>query len=336
MTLEFDVERLRAAVKRFQNARILVLGDVMLDRFIWGSVRRISPEAPVPVVEVDSETQMLGGAANVLHNLIALGGKASVCGLVGSDPSGDQVLDLLEGLEVDCRGLVVCEDRQTTVKTRVVAHSQQVVRVDWESRRQCHQDDTVRILAHLEREIPLCDAVIVSDYAKGVVSQPVMSMLLERCRQQNKIICVDPKVSNMDLYLGASIITPNHYEAASAAGVSLDEEGYVQKAGRKLLEEMKAGNVLITQGERGMTLFSKDKETHIPTAAQNVFDVTGAGDTVISTLTLGLAVGLETVEAAFLANLAAGIVVGEVGTSAVSGGRLAQVIEQGVKLTGKA
>ena len=211
-----DENRLVEAVEGFARVRILVLGDIMLDRFIWGSVGRISPEAPVPVVEVKSETTMLGGAANVLHNLIALGGGASICGLVGDDGPGDQVAGLLTDLDVDPKGLVRCENRQTTVKTRVVAHSQQVVRVDREDRRQAEAGDFDRVRNYLLGEMPRCDAVIVSDYAKGVITRPLIKALLGATRERGKTVAVDPKVGNMPLYKGCTIITPNHFEAAAA------------------------------------------------------------------------------------------------------------------------
>ena len=328
MNLKVDIERLRQAVADFGNHRVCVLGDIMLDRFIWGQVARISPEAPVPVVEVESETHMLGGAANVLHNLVALGGQASICGLVGDDNAAQKVIELLEDLEVSSKGMIVCEARPTTVKTRIVAQSQQVVRVDWELKKPTTEGELAAMQKWLMKEIERCDAVVVSDYAKGVITAPMLEPLLELSRKGKLVVNVDPKVRNMPLYAGATLITPNHHEATQATGISQTEHDYVIKAGRKLLKDLKANSVLVTQGEKGMTLFSPDGETHIPTAAQRVFDVTGAGDTVISTLTLGLVSGLELHEAAVLANLAAGIVVGEVGTSAVTGGRLIQALKE--------
>jgi D-beta-D-heptose 7-phosphate kinase/D-beta-D-heptose 1-phosphate adenosyltransferase len=331
MSLKLDVKKLIKAVGRFPKARVLVLGDVMLDQFVWGSVRRISPEAPVPVVEVQSETYMLGGAANVLHNLIALGGRASLCGLVGDDQAGRQVAELLDDLDVSSEGMLVSRDRPTTVKTRVVAHGQQVVRVDRESRGPVDRRDLARLKAHLERQARDVDAVIVSDYAKGVISGRLLEPLMALARAGKMIVTVDPKVANTQFYAGATVITPNHLEAAEAARVSSEGADYVQRAGRLLLKKLEVHSVLVTQGERGMTLFSQDGETHIPTTAKHVYDVTGAGDTVISTLTLGLVAGLDTVEAAVLANFAAGVVVGEVGTSAVTSGRLIQAVEAGVR-----
>lgn len=332
MDLSIDLERLRQAVSKFSQSKVLVLGDVMLDRFIWGAVRRISPEAPVPVVEVESETYMLGGAANVLHNLIALGGHAQICGLVGEDQPGLQVRELLEDLEVPDDGLVQSGQRPTTVKTRVVAQSQQVVRVDRENRQPADAKETTAILDYLENQMTQVDAVIVSDYAKGLITGTVTGRLKHLAAAQGKLWAVDPKVPNMPLYAGATIVTPNHLEAAAASGIHTDNLDYVQLAGNKLREMHGFQNVLVTQGERGMTLFTALGESHIPTTAKRVFDVTGAGDTVISTLTLGMVAGLEPVEAALLANFAAGVVVGEVGTSAVTAGRLVQALEESANL----
>ncbi|MGD9123822.1 MAG: PfkB family carbohydrate kinase, partial [Desulfarculaceae bacterium] len=226
---------------------------------------------------------------------------------------------------------VVCQDRPTTVKTRVVAHSQQVVRVDREDRKPMTEEEASRICSFLEKELSLCDAVIVSDYHKGVINQMVSDCLKEAAARHQRMWVVDPKVPNMPLYTGATIVTPNHLEAAAAAGVLVDRPDYVTQAGRKLREKFGFEHVLVTQGAGGMTLFTTDAETHIPTAAKQVFDVTGAGDTVISTLTLALVSGLEPTEAALLANLAAGVVVAEVGTSAITSGRLSQALNQGMQ-----
>ncbi|WP_044349970.1 D-glycero-beta-D-manno-heptose-7-phosphate kinase [Dethiosulfatarculus sandiegensis] len=327
MNYKYSEERLAEALEKFSQARVLVLGDVMLDRFIWGSVGRISPEAPVPVVQVESETHMLGGAANVLHNIIALGGNAVLCGVVGTDHASEQVCELLGGLESETTGLLKCNKRPTTVKTRVVAHSQQVVRVDRENRRPLDDLEVANLCRILEDVLPKVDAVIVSDYAKGVINPKVVSCVAKLTKEHDKPWVVDPKVPNISLYKGATLVTPNHVEALQAAGVSQDLPNCVQTAGLKLLSDYGFESVLVTQGEKGMTLFSPQGEIHIPTAAKRVFDVTGAGDTVISTLTLGMVSGLNLADAAVLANLAAGVVVGEVGTSAVTAGRLLQALQ---------
>ncbi|MCB2185088.1 MAG: D-glycero-beta-D-manno-heptose-7-phosphate kinase [Deltaproteobacteria bacterium] len=335
MTFQFDTEHLKSAVARFQGRKILVLGDVMLDRFIWGKVSRISPEAPVPVVEVERETYMLGGAANVVHNLSALGAEPVLCGLVGQDEDGHLVAELLDELEVPPEGLLQVADRPTTTKTRVVAHSQQVVRVDREQRRAMSQADVARLLEVLDHLLPSCEALIVSDYAKGVICKAVMEPLLASLQRTGFIVTVDPKVANLSLYRGATVITPNHLEALAAAQVEAELPQAVSLAGKKLLTTLGVGHVLVTQGEKGMTLFSPDREDHIPTVAKQVYDVTGAGDTVISTLTLGLVAGLSPRDAALLANFAAGQVVGDVGTSAVTAGQLPLAVEQGARALGK-
>ncbi len=328
MSLAIESARLLEGIARFGRVRLLVVGDIMLDRFIWGRVRRISPEAPVPVVEVQSETQMLGGAANVVHNLVALGAEASLCGLVGEDDAGRQVQELLSGLEVSRDGLVTVHDRCTTVKTRVVAHGQQVVRVDREGRLPAAPEQAQKMWAYIaDRLADGVGAVIVSDYAKGVVTPELMAPLMDACTTNGLTVAVDPKVCNMALFQGATVVTPNNLEAAAAAGVDPEQPDHHLRAGRKLLERLATQIVLVTQGKEGMTLFTPQGHTHIPTTAKRVFDVTGAGDTVISTLATALAAGLNPLEAAFLANLAAGEVVGEVGTSALTAGRLARLVE---------
>jgi D-beta-D-heptose 7-phosphate kinase/D-beta-D-heptose 1-phosphate adenosyltransferase len=320
-----DGDKLQKAMSRFSSLRILVLGDVMLDRFIWGAVKRISPEAPVPVVEVKSETAMLGGAGNVLRNLITLGARAGLCGVVGEDVFAAQIKELIHALKVDSAGLITDPQRPSTVKTRVIAHSQQLVRIDQEKRSPLPPALNRSLWEYLKKVLPAADAVIVSDYAKGVVSASLMARL---SGAYSKIISVDPKVENLSFFKGVTIITPNHLEAAAGAGVPLDAPDYAARAGRLLLARLNTGAVLITRGEQGMSLFYEGNEIHIPTTAQQVYDVTGAGDTVISTLTLGLAAGLDLEEASWLANRAAGIVVGEVGTSAISYQNLRDSLER--------
>jgi D-beta-D-heptose 7-phosphate kinase/D-beta-D-heptose 1-phosphate adenosyltransferase len=258
---------------------------------------------------------MLGGAGNVLRNLITLGAGAGLCGVVGEDDFAVRIKELVQALKVDSEGLLADPQRPSTVKTRVIAHSQQLVRIDQEKRAPLAPALNERLWGYLEKMLPAADAVIVSDYAKGVVSASLMARL---SGVYSRIISVDPKVENLSFFQGVTVITPNHLEAAAGAGVALEAPDYVARAGRLLLSRLGAGAVLITQGEQGMSLFYGENKIHIPTTAQQVYDVTGAGDTVISTLTLGLAAGLGLEEAAWLANRAAGIVVGEVGTSAIA------------------
>lgn len=315
---ERDRKLLQNAVDRFHLVRTLVLGDVMLDQYLWGKVSRISPEAPVPVVDIQRETKMLGGAANVINNIFSLGGLPILCGTIGDDSAGREVIARMEKQGLSTEGILVEKGRPTSMKTRVVAHSQQVVRIDRESRNEIHHGMVERILAFVEGKAPDADVIIVSDYGKGVVAPDVIEGLRHLKKSWAGIIAVDPKVGSFPLYRGMDIITPNHHEAGAYCGFEIiDREGLI-RAGNQILENLECQAVLITQGEQGMTLFEQGGEArHIHTAAKKVYDVTGAGDTVIATFCLGLASGLSIKDAAIISNLAAGIVVGEVGTSAV-------------------
>ena len=330
ISAEYDPAALIRAIDRFPEARVLVAGDVMMDRFVWGRVDRISPEAPVPVVNVVEETYMLGGAANVLRNIVTLGGQAVLMGVVGDDRMGLRVKEFVEDLGADSSGLVIDPDRPTSIKTRVVAHSQQVVRFDRESRKPIGPEVVDRMIDFTRQRADTLSGVIISDYGKGVISTGLIEGLRRIIMSGGKVVSVDPKVENFDFYRGVSVITPNHYEAAAGSKIDIKNEDDLLLAGQRLLDNLECGVVLITRGEKGMTLFRYDEPpVHIPTVAREVFDVTGAGDTVIATMTLGLAVGLSAVEAAVLANFAAGVVVGEVGTSAVNAERLKDTVENG-------
>ncbi len=330
MGIIYDIPRLLGAVDGFAKVKVLVIGDVMLDEFVWGKVSRISPEAPVPVVEVTAEERLLGGAANVVNNIISAGGGALISGVVGGDAAGREIALMLKELGVDPSGMIEDPDRPTTIKTRVVAHAQQVVRYDREKRSPISREVMDRLTAYLAEAAGSVDAVIISDYGKGVVTAGLMSAIRKVFRGAGKIVTVDPKVSNFHLYKKVSVITPNHHEAAQGAGVEIDSDRALGRAGRKIIRDLDCDSVLITRGEQGMSLFEKDgPTTHIPTVAREVFDVTGAGDTVIAILTLGLAAGLNRTEAAVLANFAAGIVVGEVGTSAVTADKLKVSVANG-------
>ncbi|NSW85957.1 MAG: D-glycero-beta-D-manno-heptose-7-phosphate kinase [Syntrophobacteraceae bacterium] len=317
-------ERLSAAVASFPRFCILVAGDLMLDNFIWGEVSRISPEAPVPVVEVTEEVPMLGGAANVVNNIVHLGGRVAVTGSIGSDPAGVELRRLLEQRFIQTDGLVTEDGRPTTVKTRVIAHSQQVVRFDRELSVPLSGAASEQMLRYVRERLPHSHAVIVSDYAKGVVTRVFMDALRSLVAGRGIPVIVDPKVQHREIYRGVTMITPNHHEASRMTGIPIHRDnGSLDEAGRRLLDDLQCETVLITRGKHGMSLFSRGKpRTDIPTVARRVFDVTGAGDTVIATLSLGIASGLSAFEAARLANIAAGIVVGEVGTAAVSSEQL--------------
>lgn len=301
-------------IGRFKGRRILVIGDIILDRYIWGKVSRISPEAPVPVVDVQGDSFMLGGAANVANNIISLGGKATVFGIVGRDREADMLKVLLRDTGIES---VLIEDaRSTSVKTRVIAHSQQVVRFDTEKRHPLAGRALSRLIEKANGLIAAHDAIIVSDYKKGVVSAALMKNIIRHAK--GKFIAVDPKVGHFHLYKGVSLITPNLAEAAQGSEVAITDEKTLLAAGRRLIERLGIGAVLITRGEEGMSLFDGRGVKHIPTISRKVFDVTGAGDTVISAFCLAHLAGASLRQAAALANHAAGIVVGQVGTATAS------------------
>ena len=313
-------ESLIAYVHEFSRARIVVIGDLMIDEFIYGTAERISPEAPVPVVKVTEKRYRLGGAANVLNNIHALKGKGFLCGIVGRDAMGTKCKGALKRLGADTDGIISEPGRPTTVKTRIIAdHRQQVVRYDQEVVHETSSACRKKILSYLKNKCAGAQALIISDYAKGVISPALLKELLPLARRTDIIICSDhPKVTNHTLYENhATIITPNKKEAARVSGIEIETGEDVLRAGKKLLDSLACNAVLITRGEEGMTLFEKKDEAviHIPTKAKEVYDVTGAGDTVIATLTMALAVGASYEEAARIANHAAGIVVSKLGTA---------------------
>lgn len=315
---DIDRKYLNKGIDNFSNARILVIGDIILDQFIWGKVSRISPEAPVPVVEVEHETTMLGGATNVVNNTTSLGGNVLLCGVLGDDSKGREIISKLNELNVDIGGIVVEPDRLTTVKTRIIAHAQQVVRYDRERRNYLKPETIDHILNFIQEKNKSLSGIIVSDYGKGVVTHELMEGVRKVISNSKIPLTIDPNVKNFSLYKDVTIITPNHYQAGEAAGLEIVDDESLKRVGEELLHRQRCQALLITRGEGGMTLFAKDgRITHIKSIARKVYDVTGAGDTVIATLTLGMASGLDMKSAAYLSNLAAGIVVGEVGTSTV-------------------
>jgi rfaE bifunctional protein kinase chain/domain len=324
-------KRLMKYIDRFISTRTLVVGDVMLDHYIWGNVSRISPEAPVPVVSVTKESVLLGAATNVVNNVHTLGGKVSVCGVIGHDDAGRQLVHLLRVQGITTDGLIVEDGRPTTIKTRVIAHSQQVVRFDRETKVAIDRDTHRRILEYVRQRVDSgLDAIVLSDYSKGVVTKELVRDIVKLARKKGIIVSVDPKVNHFGIYSGVTILTPNTKEASIGSKIEIDDEKSLIKAGALLLKRLKCDAVLVTRGEHGMSLFERDgRVTHIPTVAQEVFDVTGAGDTVISTLTLAMAAGAGMVDAARLSNYAAGIVVGVVGTATVKPDELKQKIAAG-------
>ncbi len=326
-----ESKRLISVVNRFPGTRTLVVGDVMLDHYVWGDVSRISPEAPVPVVSVTKESLLLGAATNVVNNIYALGGRVNVCGVVGRDDAGRQLAHLLSVQGIDTDGLIVEEGRPTTIKTRVIAHSQQVVRFDREAKNGIEPDTHREIFDFVKRQIrDGLDAIVLSDYSKGVVTKQLVRGIVKLARKNNVIVSVDPKVNHFGIYSGVTILTPNTKEASFGARIDIEDDKSLIKAGALLLKRLKCEAVLITRGEHGMSLFERGGGIiHIPTVAREVFDVTGAGDTVISTLTLAMAAGADTADAARISNYAAGIVVGVVGTATVDSEELKRKIMAG-------
>ena len=304
----------RRLFARMRDKRVLVVGDVMLDEWVWGSVTRISPEAPVPVVAVSDHSFTLGGAGNVANNLRAIGARVSFAGTVGDDAEGGRVLGLFDEIEVDRSAVVTLDDRVTTRKTRIVAHNQQVVRADWESAAALAATDRALLAAHVARLASSHDAIVLSDYAKGLFSRDIVE-----AARACPVVTADPKPANIDLFAGVTCVAPNAAEAGGAAGIAIKDDASLERAGAALLERLRCRYVVVTRGERGMALFGAQGERMlIPSVARTVFDVSGAGDTVIAVLTLALAANAPVGLAMQLANFAAGAVVGKLGTATAS------------------
>ncbi len=312
----------------FSGAKILVVGDIMMDRFIWGKVSRISPEAPVPVVLVEKETLLLGGASNVVNNIRSLGGQVSLCGVVGDDEVGRRIVRELARKGVDTHGLMIEEGRQTTTKTRIIAHQQQVVRIDREMTDSLKPAVFRELSRFIEGGLKRFDGVILSDYGKGLLTRELIRTVIRQAGENRKFVMVDPKLKNFFFYRGATVITPNTSEASAAAGSPITDLSSLKRVGRTLLKRLKCHVLVITRGEEGMALFESNQEPYlVPTVAKEVYDVTGAGDTVIGAMALSMAAGAGVREAAKLANHAAGIVVGKVGTATVTQEELMRAVE---------
>ena len=310
-------------VKNFNRKKIMVIGDLLLDQFVWGKVSRISPEAPIPVVWVEDENYMPGGACNVANNLAELGSKVSLVGVVGEDERAKILLSLLKERGIDVSGVFHDRARQTILKTRVVAHHhphhQQIVRIDRENVDSISDNHSKRIIDHVSQNIKNVDGIIIEDYGKGLITRVLLEKIIRLAKKHGKFVAVDPKEKHFSYYKHVSVITPNRSETEKAVGFTLDSDDAIKKAGEKLLKKLKADAALITLGEEGMMLCEKGKPSHkIPTLAQDVFDVSGAGDTVIGTYTLSLVSGGSPMAAAYIANCAAGIVVSRTGTAVVS------------------
>ena len=316
--ISIESSRLARILHDFSDQTILVVGDLMLDEFIWGKVDRISPEAPVPVVKVVRETTHLGGAANVAANLASLGARPVPVGVIGTDANGDRLLEELRRRKISDQGVVKDPNRITSVKTRIIAHQQQVCRADREANNPVSKPLLGRMEDFCRQMIASTNGVILSDYAKGVLNCDLIRTLITQAREARKFLAVDPKADHFPFYQQASIIAPNKKELEQAAGSGIFDEDSLLGAGRTLLKSTSSDHLLITRGEEGMTLMEDDQHFHIPTVGREVFDVTGAGDTVIASLALGVAAGATVREAAILANHAAGAVVGKLGTAAVT------------------
>jgi D-glycero-beta-D-manno-heptose-7-phosphate kinase len=308
---------------RLAGCSVLVIGDIMLDHFVIGRVDRISPEAPVPVVRFEQEEFRLGGAANVAHNIAALGGRVELVGLVGADAEADRLRGDIAALSIGCSGVVTAPDRCTTRKLRVVtSRNQQVARIDYESDWEVSGEIEAAIIGRIQQLASAAGTVLVSDYLKGVVSRGVAAAAIEAGRRNRIPVLIDPKVPHVDYYHGATLITPNHHEAGAVAHMRIRSAEEAREAARRFRERTACASVLITRGEHGMWLHSGDGDTALDAEAREVSDVTGAGDTVIGTMALGLAAGGTLLEAARLANRAAGIVVGKFGPATVSADEL--------------
>ena len=309
----------------FHNTTVAVIGDVMLDRYWWGSVSRISPEAPVPVVKIERMTLAAGGAANVAANIAAYGAQCILVGVVGDDDAAAQTRQVLTESGVSDQYLVTAVGRPSTVKTRLVAHSQQVARIDQEDEMVCTGDVESEILDQIVLAVSAADVVVLSDYAKGVLSDRVISFAIECAKEASVKVLVDPKGKVYEKYRGASLLTPNRREAAEAVNLDENASDLVQTAGKRLLESVDVEALLITEGSEGMSLFRKgEPSVHLPALARAVFDVTGAGDTVIATLATSLGSGADLESAARLANIAAGLVVERSGTTTLTLAELKQ------------
>ena len=311
-----SLTRSNALLRKMRGRRVLVLGDVMLDEFIWGRVGRISPEAPVPVVQVTDESFHLGGAGNVAANVRSLGGVPALAGVIGRDDAGRRVAESLEEAGIASCLETSSTGRPTTVKTRVIAHSQQVVRADREQAGDIPAAVERALVETVRRELASAEALVISDYQKGAVTAALLRKVLPLARRRRVPVLVDPKLRNFRLYRGVTLVTPNQTETEQATGIPLGDEAGLVAAGRRILSLLGCRAALVTRGEHGLSLFERGEHpVHVPAAAREVFDVTGAGDSVIATMALAVAAGATLSEAAALANCAAGVVVGKVGTA---------------------
>jgi len=316
-------------LERFSQCRLLVVGDLMIDEYVWGDVDRISPEAPVQVVAVNREDYTLGGSGNVVNNLAALGAKVSVLGVVGTGRNSEQMLDKLSDLGADTRGIFKENERPTTKKTRIIAEHQQVLRIDRETKQKISAETSAAIISLAETIIPDVDVILISDYGKGMITRELIAQLVDLAAAKGKTTIADPKGLDFSKYAGVTLLTPNKKEASLASGVEITNDESLVSASSVLLDKSNVAKLLITCGKDGMIFFEPGKKPFtISTEAREVYDVSGAGDTVVAVLGLGIAAGLSFHDAVVLANTAAGIVVGKVGTATVTRQELSRALQQ--------
>jgi D-beta-D-heptose 7-phosphate kinase/D-beta-D-heptose 1-phosphate adenosyltransferase len=319
---KINPQKKRKIVNGFKNKRILVLGDLMMDKYIWGDVSRISPEAPIPVVVAKNDTSCLGGAGNVSHNIQSLGASPILTGVVGRDKEGDWIRKAV----LDNRGIFVSKSRPTTVKTRIIAHQQHVVRVDMEEKKPISSELANKLYRFIQQE--KFDALIISDYNKGLLSESLLQKVLAFAQQENIPVCVDPKAEHFLSFSPITLITPNHLEAERVVHHACLTDEDVEKAGNTILSQISTKYLILKRGEQGLSVFERNKKAlHVPTLAKEVYDVTGAGDTVIAVSSLALVAGASIQEAALLANIAAGIVVGKLGTATLNAAELIAALQ---------
>lgn len=332
--LEFDRDIITDFLSGIKSKRVLVIGDIMLDHYIWGKVDRISPEAPVPVVQLEKESYRLGGAGNVANNLASLGINTSIMGITGNDANAKRLKDLFDENKIDHSLVITDEKRPTVSKTRIIAHHQQVVRIDRESGTEIQGVMADKIAGSLGKNISEYDAIIVSDYNKGVITEGNIQRIIGICNDKGRPVAVDPKKHDLMLYDNAYVITPNLKEIESYTGKKIDPYDLtgIEKKGIEILKGSNIKNILVTLGEAGMMLFSKDHEcshSYIKTRAKDVYDVTGAGDTVIAGLMAGIIYGFDVLASSVLANVAAGLVIRRVGTTPVMAEDLLEYFKDG-------
>jgi D-glycero-beta-D-manno-heptose-7-phosphate kinase len=327
MNPRISYQQAQLIIEAFPSQRMLVLGDIMLDQFIWGAATRISPEAPVPVVRIERESFHLGGAGNVAHNLVSLGAQARPLGVIGDDEAGERLVQTLRDLGVETAGLLKDPSRPTTLKTRIIAHNQQVVRADRESRSPVSPELTEQIVSLFADWLMQAGGVVVSDYDKGGITPLLLQRILPLARDAGKPVFLDPKIRNFRCYSPVTVLKPNELETETVTQMEIIDEESLIEAGRTILRLLQCDHLLVTRGEAGMTLFSGDGSiTHIPAATREVYDVTGAGDTAMAALALSFVSGATALEAAVLANYAASVVIAKVGTATATRSELLDAV----------